>query len=79
MHNKFLQQFKNYIEYESLVKSNQKIIIAVSGGYDSIVLLDLLFSLESSYNLKLVIAHVNHCLRGKNADRDEEFVKNIAA
>ncbi len=52
--------------------------MAVSGGYDSIVLLDLFSTLKSSYNLKLVIAHVNHCLRGKNADRDEEFVKNIA-
>ena len=78
MHIKFLHQFKNYIECESLVKSKDKIIIAVSGGYDSIVLLDLFFSIQSSYNLKLVVAHVNHCLRGKNADRDEEFVKNIS-
>jgi len=78
MNSTFLQRFKTYIDNESLIKSGDKVILAVSGGYDSIVLLDLFISIRLWYDLKLVIAHVNHSLRGENADRDEKFVKKIS-
>jgi len=78
MNEKLLQHFKIFIKDESLVQSEDKIILAVSGGYDSIVLLDLFFLICSEFNLQFVIAHVNHCLRGSEADNDEEFVRRVA-
>lgn len=79
MNTNLLQYFKTYIKTESLVESDEKIILAVSGGYDSIVLLDLFYNIRSEYSLTLMVAHVNHSLRGKNADRDEAFVKKLAS
>ncbi|MFO7891658.1 MAG: tRNA lysidine(34) synthetase TilS [bacterium] len=78
MKKKLLQGFKTYIENESLIKNNDKIVLAVSGGYDSTVLLDLFHTIGSEYHLKFVLAHVNHSLRDKSADRDEVFVRNLA-
>lgn len=59
-----------------MLKNNDTVIVALSGGSDSMTLLDVLFRLRDKYNLKLIAAHVNHCLRGAESDRDEAFVKN---
>ncbi len=59
-----------------------KTIVAVSGGPDSVALLRGLVTLASSHQKanpkNLVVAHVNHQLRGSDSDDDAEFVKNIA-
>ena len=78
MNDTLLQRFKTFIKVESLVTNGDNLILAVSGGYDSVVLLDLFISIRPEYQLKFIIAHVNHCLRGINADRDEEFVRQTA-
>lgn len=51
------------------------LIVAVSGGPDSVALLSLLLQTKR-YNL--IVAHFNHSLRGKDSDRDEVFVKSLA-
>lgn len=51
------------------------VIIAVSGGGDSVALLWLMRAFFSS---EIIAAHVNHCIRGAEADIDENFVKDIA-
>ena len=56
--------------------SRRKLIVAVSGGADSVALLHLL--LEAGYR-KLVVAHFNHRLRGRASDRDAAFVNALAA
>lgn len=63
-------------EYGMLCE-NDKVIVAVSGGPDSICLLHILYSIREKFNLKLYAAHVNHCLRGEEADKDEEYVKEF--
>ena len=54
-------------------------MVAVSGGADSVFLYHLLKLIKVEYNLELIVCHVNHMIRGENADSDEEFVKNLAA
>ena len=75
---KFIEKFLKFITENDLIKENDKIIVAVSGGTDSIALLLLLLSIKDKYNLSLISAHLNHSLRGKEADNDEKFVKEIS-
>lgn len=53
-------------------------IVAVSGGADSIYLLEQLRNIEKKQKLCLVVAHVNHGIRGKESDEDAIFVKKLA-
>ncbi len=57
-----------------LFKPKEKIIIAASGGPDSMCLLDLLRKLQPRLKLQLIVAHVNYGLRGKASDHDEKLV-----
>jgi len=50
----------------------------VSGGIDSVVLLDLMMELRGSYPLEISIAHINHQLRGDESDQDQKFVEKLA-
>jgi tRNA(Ile)-lysidine synthase len=54
------------------------LIVALSGGADSTALLDLLTRL-TDYNLHLIAAHLNHCLRGVESDTDQEFCRGLAS
>jgi tRNA(Ile)-lysidine synthase len=66
------------IRKHSLFSEGDTVIVAVSGGADSVALLDILVSLEE-FRLTLIVAHLNHCLRGSESDGDEAFVRDIAA
>jgi len=57
-----------FIEHESLM-------VCVSGGKDSVVLLDALWYISGMIPMKLIIAHCNHNLRGDESDQDEQFVR----
>ena len=52
-----------------------KVIVAVSGGPDSTCLLYILNGLKEELGITLVGAHINHCLRGDESDKDEEYAK----
>ena len=69
-----LNQFKEFILKEKLFKENDKILLTVSGGVDSIVMCDLFHKAGFSFG----IAHCNFKLRGKESDEDEKFVKSLA-
>lgn len=71
MLNKVLQTIKKY----NLIQENDKIVIGVSGGPDSMCLLDSLYCLKSVLNIEIVVAHINHMIR-KEADEETEYVQN---
>lgn len=62
---------------KNLIQKNDVIVVAVSGGIDSMVLLDQLNHLKTSMKLKLIVAHVNHGKRSASLE-EYEFVKNTA-
>lgn len=73
-----VKTIQNTIFQQGLFERGAKIVIGVSGGPDSVCLLDVLEKLRSKYDLQLIIAHVNYGLRGKDSDKDEKFVRNLA-
>jgi tRNA(Ile)-lysidine synthase len=60
-----------------LFAAGETVVVAVSGGADSVALLDFLAT-GSDLGLRLVVAHLNHGLRGAEADADERFVRGLA-
>ena len=71
------QKVLKYIGEKKLVDKNDKILIALSGGPDSVFLLYFLLKYKRKLRIGLGALHVNHGLRGKDADLDEEFCKNF--
>lgn len=69
-----ITDFQEFVLKHRLLKPGDKILLALSGGIDSIVLFHLLMA--AGY--KVGIAHCNFGLRGKESDEDEAFVRNIA-
>ena len=67
------------IEAQAMLPSRAKVVVAVSGGADSMALLSALFQLRSVYNMTLIVAHVNHQLRKEEAEQDALFVEQQAA
>lgn len=65
------------ISEHNMIQKNDKIIIGVSGGTDSVALLRALHTLRDDYNLRLVVCHVNHKIRPGAAERDQEFVESL--
>ncbi|MEO2066542.1 MAG: ATP-binding protein, partial [Desulfurobacteriaceae bacterium] len=61
----------------SLVPPGSKVIVALSGGPDSVALLSVLLELKSELQIEVEAVHVNHMLRGEESFRDEEFVKEL--
>ena len=75
MKNKLLEHFKQYNQRHNLFTHQDKILLTVSGGVDSMVMLSLFK--EEGYDIG--VAHCNFCLRGAESDMDENTVAEMAA
>lgn len=64
------------IEKYNLIQANDKIVLGVSGGPDSLFMLDILNKLKEKLQFDIVVAHVNHMIR-EEANEEEEFVKEF--
>ena len=69
-----LDQFQAYINRYHLIAEGERIVLALSGGIDSMVLADLLLKLKVDF----VVAHCNFHLRSEESDGDEQFVREFA-
>jgi tRNA(Ile)-lysidine synthase len=66
---------ESFLTAEPLLRRHRSLLVAVSGGLDSMALLDALHQLQARHGWRLVVAHYNHQLRGDASDADELFVK----
>ena len=73
------ERLAEFIRKEELLLHGDSLMLAVSGGVDSMVMLDLFARLAPEWNFQLTVVHVNHQLRGAESDSDEEFVRQTAA
>jgi tRNA(Ile)-lysidine synthase len=69
-----LEEFRTYIEENKLISQSDRILLAVSGGIDSMVMTHLFISIRA----EIGIAHCNFNLRGSESDADEAFVQEYA-
>lgn len=67
------------IRKQELLRAGERVAVAVSGGADSVALLRLLVELRGELGIVLMVAHVNHKLRGAESDEDEQFVARLVA
>ena len=70
MKDKVIETIKKY----ELIQAKDKIVLGVSGGPDSITMLDILRQIREEFDFEIVVAHINHMIR-KEAIQDEEYVK----
>jgi tRNA(Ile)-lysidine synthase len=73
-----LEQVERRIKESKLLAEGDAVVVAVSGGPDSVALLHILFLLSERYAWKLVAAHVNHQFRGEESASEAAFVANLA-
>lgn len=67
-------KFQSFIHHNNLCKNNDRILLGLSGGVDSVCL----FHLFRELNYPIAVAHCNFQLRGEESDTDEKFVQNLA-
>lgn len=72
-----INSVKQKLSEEFYSFTNARFLLAVSGGVDSIVMLDIMAQLADELKITISVAHFNHNLRGLSSDNDEELVKKI--
>lgn len=70
---------KETISKFSMISKGDTVIVGFSGGADSMTLLHILNSLKDEIGFSITAAHVNHCLRGEESERDEMFVRCVCS
>ena len=74
---KYNKSFYENLKKYNMINGGEEVIVACSGGADSMFLLYNLFLLREEFNIKIKVCHVNHGIRA-TAKRDQDFVRNIA-
>lgn len=72
-----IEKILKTIEKYSMIEQDDSITVALSGGADSVCLMIVLKEISEKFNLDLDAIHINHCIRGEESDRDEQFCKDI--
>lgn len=67
------QKVIEFISHYKLINPGEKLLVAFSGGPDSVFMLHFLYKFRNKYKVDLAAVHFNHLLRGKESDKDEEF------
>ena len=70
------QRFFDHLKTEHKIQSEDRILVALSGGIDSVTLLSLLMEAQKEIPFHLGACHVHHMIRGEEADRDHHFCRD---
>lgn len=73
-----LDEVGDYVDRHGLLVGVKLLLVACSGGGDSVVLLDVLGKLAPRFGVQLAVAHLDHASRGEESDRDARFVRQLA-
>ena len=73
-----IKKVNQTIEKYKLLKKGERVVVALSGGPDSVALLTVLAPIAKALDLSLIIAHFNHGLRGTESDEDERFSRDLS-
>ncbi len=76
--NRTLRTVEQTITAYGMLKPNDSVVVGVSGGADSVALLHILQAVAPRLSLRIGVAHLNHCLRPRDSDKDAEFVLSLA-
>ena len=68
---------RSTVSHNGLLEKGDSVIVALSGGADSVTLLHILLALKDEFSLTVYAAHLNHNLRGEESYRDENFVTEL--
>ncbi|MBI5885087.1 MAG: tRNA lysidine(34) synthetase TilS [Deltaproteobacteria bacterium] len=77
--NALVETVRRRLKAAGMLDKGDTLVCAVSGGVDSMVMLHIMYGLKDEFGLKLVVAHLNHNLRGAESARDCAFVKKAAS
>ncbi len=77
--NRTEQKFLKFIDEKELIEIGDKILTAFSGGPDSVFLLSLLHKFKKRLGIEIYALHINHSLRGKAANDDENFCREFCS
>ena len=73
------QKVKAYVKKWHMLQKEDSVIAGISGGADSVCLLFMLLKLQKELGFALMAVHVNHGIRGAEAERDEAYVKRLCS
>lgn len=76
-----MKHFQTFLEFQkkySYVEEGDRLLIAFSGGSDSVFLVEMLLQLQKILSFEMILVHLHHMIRGETADHDYEFCKNYA-
>ena len=74
-----LEPAEKLIAEYRMLPPGTRVLCALSGGADSVCLMHLLYRLRRRLDIQVAAAHYNHCLRGAESDRDEQFVREFVS
>ncbi len=72
-----INRVRQYIKENKLLEKGDKVLVALSGGPDSVCLLHMLYMLKEEFKLELGAIHINHMLRGNESEADEEYTYKL--
>lgn len=72
-----LKTFESNLKEEDLLSEGDKVVLGISGGPDSMAMLDLFLRIQEKWGLSLFVVHINHLFRGVYAEHDAESVERF--
>jgi tRNA(Ile)-lysidine synthase len=74
----FIGKVQATVEKYRMLEEGDTVIVGVSGGIDSVALLHVLMALRDEYDLSLIVAHLDHGIRGEESRQEGDFVSGLA-